>query len=104
MTETMPALVVFGLDLEGKPRAARFVEPDAALASKAAALLGYRVVRVSDAEILEALPEGDVLVRGNRFIRRVRQSLFDKLSAPAGEGQNTDAGAAPEKAGPGNEG
>jgi hypothetical protein len=97
MIETMPTLVVFGLDPEGKPRAARFADPDAELAVKAAALLGYRAVHISDPEILEALPDGDVFARGNGFIGRVSRSVFDKLTALAGKDQ--DAGAVPEKVG-----
>ena len=99
MIETMPALVVFGLDPECKPRAARFAEPDAKLAVKAAALLGYRAVRISDTEIIEALPDGNVFARGNGFIGRVSRSVFDKLTALAGKHQDEDPGAAPEKAG-----
>jgi hypothetical protein len=95
MIETMPTLVVFGLGPEGKPRAARFAEPDAGLAVKAAALLGYRAVRISDPEILEELSDGDVFARGNGFIRRVSLSVFDKLIADADEA----AAVAPEKAG-----
>ena len=95
MSETMPPLVVFGLDPEGKPRAARFADPDAELAVKAAALLGYRALRISDAEILEALPDGDVFARGNGFIKRVSLSVFDKLIADADDA----AAVAPEKAG-----
>jgi hypothetical protein len=99
MIETMPTLVVFGLDPEGRPRAAQFAEPDAELAVKAAALLGYRALRISDAEILETLPDGNVFARGDGFIRRVRRPVFDKLTALAGEDQDGDAGAAPEKGG-----
>jgi hypothetical protein len=99
MIETMPALVVFGLDPEGKPRAARFAEPDATLAVKAAAPLGYRAVSISDAEILETLPDGNVFARGDGFIRRVRRPVFDKLTALAGKDQDEDTRAAPEKAG-----
>jgi hypothetical protein len=99
MIETMPTIVVFGPDPEGRPRAARFAEPDAELAVKAAALLGYRAVRIGDAELLEALPDGNVFARGNGFIRRVSRSVFDKLPAVAGEEQDEDARAAPEKAG-----
>jgi hypothetical protein len=95
MIETMPALVVFGPDPEGKPRAARFADPDAKLAVKAAVLLGYRAVHISDPEILEALSDGDVFARGNGFIRRVSLSVFDKLIADADEA----AAVAPEKAG-----
>jgi hypothetical protein len=99
MIETMPTLVVFGLDPEGKPRAARFADPDAKLAVKAAALLSYRVVRISDAEVLEALPDGDVFARGNGFIARVSRSVFDKLTAVADKDQDEALGAVPEKAG-----
>ena len=99
MIETMPTMVVFGLDPEGKPRAGCFAEPDAKLALKAAALLGYRALRISDAEILETLPDGNVFARGDGFIRRVRRPVFDKLTALAGEDQDGDAGAAPETAG-----
>ena len=99
MTETIPILVVFRLDPEGKPRAARFAEPDAELAVKAAALLGYRAVRVSDTEILEGLPDGDVFARGSGFIARVSRPVFDKLTALAGKDQDETPGAAPEKAG-----
>jgi len=95
----MPTLVVFGLDPEGKPRAARFAEPDAKLAVKAAALLGYRAVHISDTEIIEALPDGNVFARGNGFIGRVSRSVFDKLTAVAGKDQDEALGAAPEKAG-----
>jgi hypothetical protein len=94
----MPTLVVFGLDPEAKPRAARFAGPDAELAVKAAALLGYRAVRISDAEVLETLPEGSVFTRGDGFIARVSRSVFDKLIAVADEDHDEDAGAAPEKA------
>ena len=99
MIEIMPTIVVFGLDPEGKPRAACFTEPDAELAIKAASLLGYRAVHISDAEILEALPDGNVFARGNGFIARVSPSVFDKLTAVAGKDHDEDAAAAPEKAG-----
>ncbi len=99
MIETMPALVVFGLDPEGKPRAARFADPDAELAVKAAALLGYRALRISDAEILETLLNGDVFARGNGFIGRVSRPVFEKVTTLAGKDQDETLGAAPEKAG-----
>jgi hypothetical protein len=99
MIETMPTLVVFGLDPEGKPRAGRFAALDAALAVKAACLLGYRVVRISDAEVLEALPDGDVFARGNGFIGRVSRPVFEKVTTLAGKDQDETPGAAPEKAG-----
>jgi hypothetical protein len=84
MTEPAPILVVFGIDSEGKPRASRFVEKDAELVTKAAALFGVRLAWITDEAgraIAEALPDGNVFARGNGFVRLVRQSAFDKLSA-----------------------
>jgi hypothetical protein len=84
MTDTAPILVVSGIDPEGKPRASRFTEQDAELATKAAALLGFRTAWITDEAghaIAQALPDGDVFVRGDGFIRLVRQSVFERLSA-----------------------
>jgi Protein of unknown function (DUF3768) len=99
MSETLSTLVVFGLDPEDKPRAGCFAEPDAALAIKAAPLLGYRVVWISDAEVLETLPEGSVFTRGDGFIARVNRSVFDKLTAVAGKDQNEALGSVLETEG-----
>jgi hypothetical protein len=84
MTEPAQILVVFGIDGEGKPRASRFAERDAELATKAAGLLGFRVAWIGNEAgraIAEALPNGCVFARGNGLVRRVWQSAFDKLSA-----------------------
>jgi hypothetical protein len=84
MTEPAPVLVVLGIDGEGKARASRFVEQDAELATKAASLLGFRSAWITDEagrSIAEALPNGDVFARGSGFVRLVRQSVFEKLSA-----------------------
>jgi len=84
MTDTAPILVVFGIDGEGKPRASRFADRDAVLVTKAATLLGFRAAWITDEAgraIAEGLPEGNVFARGNGFVRLVRQSAFDKLSA-----------------------
>src|SRR5258707_655512 len=73
MRDSAPTLVVFGFDPEGSPRAGRFIEPDAEIAVKAAVLLGYEAIRVSDAEILEVLPDGNVFAHGDGFIRRINR-------------------------------
>src|ERR1700730_1709764 len=96
MTDIAPILVVFGIDPEGKPRASRFAERDAELATKAAALLGFRSAWITDEAgraIAQALPDGNVFARGNGFVRLVRQSAFDKLCAAVGGG----VAATPEK-------
>jgi hypothetical protein len=88
MTNTAPILVVFGTDGEGKPRGGRFTKRDTELAMKAARLLGFRAVWIEDEAgraIAEALPNGNVFARGNGFVRLVRQSAFDKLSAAVDE-------------------
>jgi hypothetical protein len=100
MIEPSRTLVVFGLDPDGNPRAGRFAERDAGIAVKAAAFLGYQVVRISEAEILETLADGNVFTRGNGFIRRVNRAVFDKVTALAEyKKQDQHAGSAPEKAG-----
>ena len=76
MTDTAPILVVFGIDPEGKPRASRFAERDAELAAKAAALLGFRLARITDEAgraIAGALPTGNMFARGNGFVRLLWQ-------------------------------
>jgi hypothetical protein len=96
MTEPASILVVFGIDGEGKPRASRFAERDAELATKAAGLLGFRLAWIMDEAgraIAEGLPGGNVFARGYGFVRLVRQSVFDKLSAAVDGGVT----ATPEK-------
>ena len=98
MTDTAPSLVVFGVDPEGKPRASRFAEKDAELATKAAALLGFRTAWITDEAgraIAGRLPDGNVFARGNGFVRRVRQAVFEKLCAAI----DGAVAATPEKAG-----
>jgi hypothetical protein len=96
MTDTAPLLVIFGTDSEGKPRASRFAKRDAELATKAAALLGFRTAWIMDEAgraIAEGLPGGNVFARGFGFVRLVRQSVFDKFSAAVDGGVT----ATPEK-------
>jgi hypothetical protein len=84
MTEPTPILVIYGIDNEGRHRASRFAAGDAELASKAAALLGFRVASISGEAgrvLAAALPEGNVFAHGNSLIRPVRQSLFERLCA-----------------------
>jgi hypothetical protein len=83
MTEPTPPLVVFGIDREGKPRAARFGERDTELATKAAALLGFRTAWITDERgraIAEALPTGNVFARGNGSSGSLPSTSFVRLS------------------------
>ena len=76
-------VVVFGLDSEGRPRASRFTDRDAALAVKAARYLGYRSLRIADTRLAGMLPTGDVFARGDGFVRRVSRARFKQLCAAA---------------------
>ena len=70
-------VVVFGLDGEGRPRAACFAEHDAALAIKAARYLGYRTVPIVDPGLAEVLPRGNVFAPRNVFARRISRAVFE---------------------------
>jgi hypothetical protein len=74
-------VVVFGLDGNGRPQAACFVDHDAALAIKAARYLGYRSVQIADAGLAEILPRGNVFATRNAFVRRISRRTFDTLCA-----------------------
>ena len=79
-----PILILYGLDTDGRPRAAAFNAAQADLATKAAESLELQVLRIETAEQIELarqLPSGDILVPGRGNMLVVRQELFDKLLA-----------------------
>ena len=91
-SESKPAdpVIVFGLDDHGKPKAARFPEKQADLATKAAAQLKLRVLPVSSPEVADLgarLAVGRIYSNGRGFVPYVRRDLYDKLEAAAGAGQ-----------------
>src|SRR3954471_18731903 len=78
------ALVVFGRDEAGKAHAAWFDQSEAALAEKAADLMGLRVLRVRTDEhraLAAQLPQGRVFASGRAFVPFVKASLFLQLQA-----------------------
>jgi hypothetical protein len=78
-------IVVFGLDGEGRPRAACFPEHDATLAMKAARYLGYRSVQIGDPGLAEVLPRGNIFASRNAFVRRISRTIFEQLLAAASQ-------------------
>ena len=63
-------LVLFGLDESGKPRAAYFPAKDAALAKKAAGLMGLTAVTLESphqTEVAAKLPPGRILLKRPRL-------------------------------------
>ena len=90
-------IVVFGLDGEGRPRAACFLEHDAALAMKAARYLGYRSIQIRDPGLAEVLPRGNIFASRNAFVRRISRTIFEQLLATASQTSRhaADAGLLP---------
>jgi len=83
-----PSVVIFGLDDSGKPHASSFVASDAALATKAASLMGMKLLCVTTEHqhsVAERLPKGKVFASGKGFVPFVKASLFAELVAVAPE-------------------
>ena len=81
---TALAIVVFGRNDVGKPRAAAFGHSDAQLAEKAAGLMGMRVLRLETdkaRELAAKLPRGRVFASGRAFVPFVKAGLYDALAA-----------------------
>lgn len=82
-------VALFGIDSNGKPKAARFGKDHADLAIKAASQLQLRVLASEDpkvAAIVARLPVGRVHATGRTLVPFVRRDLYDKLVAVAPNG------------------
>jgi hypothetical protein len=82
-----PAVVVFGLDEMAKPKAAVFGPAHAALATKAAEAMRFRILPVTGAAIADVaaqLPEGRIHGRGLSFLPYVPTELYQRLDSLAG--------------------
>jgi hypothetical protein len=104
-----PAIVLFGLDGQGRPLAASFVADQAALALKAATSLKLQTLKVETADqvdLAKQLPVGAILAAGRATVPLVSKVLFDKLLAlrstsadpPRGDGPATAAPQPPASA------
>ena len=101
MTETTIAepatgqsdVILFGLDENGKPRAARFNREHALLATKAAGLMGLTICTVTSpalSEIARQLPAGSIHANGRGFVPNVRRVLYAKLIEASALATKTD--------------
>lgn len=80
-------VVMFGLDKERKPHAARFTGENDALLAKAAAVMGMRLaVPVSKRhfEIVGKLPAGKIHAPGDGLVPSVDQKLYDQINSLVG--------------------
>jgi hypothetical protein len=81
-----PALVVFGRDKGGKPHASSFTEREAALATKAAELMGLRTLPVrteTERALAAKVPKGRVFASGRAFVPFIKATLMTELQAAA---------------------
>jgi hypothetical protein len=94
------AVVLFGLDETGKPKAATFGEKLAALATTAAQQMHLQVVPVANpalAEIASLLPAGRIYSSGRGLIPFIRRDLYAKLLVAAGPSSGTGQSATSPK-------
>ncbi|MBR0939237.1 hypothetical protein [Bradyrhizobium jicamae] len=81
-----PAVIVFGLDPAGKPKAGRFPGKDATLARKAALALKLTVCNVNRpklTDIFSRIPIGRLHAQGKAFLPFIRRDLYEELTAAA---------------------
>ena len=79
-----PAIVLFGLDGQGRPLAASFAADQTALALKAAISLNLQTLKVETADqvdLAKQLPVGAIPAAGRATVPLVSKVLFDKLLA-----------------------
>jgi hypothetical protein len=97
-SKILAPVVVFGIDANGKPKAARFGKDHATLATKAADQLQLRVLPGDHPRVVDLfgrLPVGRVHATGRTFVPFVRRDLYDKLAAIAAPNGNGDHSATP---------
>lgn len=74
--------VVLGIDGANNPRAAKFAEPEAVAAGKAAELMGLRLGRADGEKAQAALkdiPAGKIFETGRGLVPLVKRELYDQL-------------------------
>ena len=96
-----PALILFGRDNAGKPRASWFDALSADLARKAADLMKMRVLQVETEEqraVARQLQPGRVFENGRAFTPFARREVFSKLVEFEGAHASTGSSGATENA------
>lgn len=80
-------VIMFGLDKERKPHAARFTGENDALLAKAAVAMGMRLavpVTKKHFELVNKLPVGKVHATGSGLVPSIDQKLYDQINAIVG--------------------
>jgi len=84
MKKTKIIIVLIGTDADNRPHAARFTESERELATKAAALMGFKVGVAVDVRAIAAtkgVPAGRIFAKGRALVPYVKQELYDQLLA-----------------------
>lgn len=92
-------VVLFGLDEESKPRAARFTDESDALLNKAAAAMGLRLAVPESSqhfELVNKLPVGRLYATGKGFVPNVSKEIYDLIVAAVGGEPGTISTALPK--------
>jgi hypothetical protein len=87
-------VVLFGVDDNGKPKAARFNDKHANLATKAAGHLKLHVLPIVGPVVVDLaghVPAGRIHANGRGFVPYIRRDLYAKLVAAAGTSQDDSA-------------
>ncbi len=93
----LPTLIVYGVDADKKPHAARFIASQPELVAKAADLMGLTLHEVSSPAVealADLLPNGRLYATGNGFVPPIRKDLYEQLSgaiADANRAAGTEA-------------
>lgn len=98
LSATKPAVIVYGLDQAGKPKAGRFAERHAAAAKKAAKALKLAVLAINRPEVVDLvtkIPVGRIHAQGKAFIPYIKRELFDRLQAANGPSASKAAASKP---------
>ncbi|MCG2633069.1 hypothetical protein L6654_41705 [Bradyrhizobium sp. WYCCWR 13023] len=83
-TSSIPAVIVFGLDATGKPKAGRFPGKDGSVAKKAARALKLTFCNVNRPKLIEIatrIPVGRLHAQGKAFLPSIPRSLYDELAS-----------------------
>ena len=84
----VPAVVVFGLGADNKPRASWFAKEDGSAAKAAARMMEVRVLTMTSAEktaLALRVPKGRIFSSGKAFMPLIQREVYDGLNklAPA---------------------
>ena len=93
------SIVLFGVDENGKPRAARFIDDNESLIARLAQALGLRMgiaTGSKHADTLDEIPVGRVYATGKGSVPNISQDLYDKLNALVGGDPGTMSTALPK--------